>query len=286
MLYSSGTTGRPKGVRRPLRSTCRRASRSRDLRVVGLLRPLRHRRRTSVYLSPAPLYHAAPLAFTSAQHRIGATAVIMRALRSGARAAADPATSGARRRSGCRRTSRRLLALPEAVRKKYDLSSPARRRARGGAVPDPREAADDRVVGRRDRRVLRRHRGRRHADPRAASGSTHPGSVGRHWAGGKVHILDEDGSEITEPTREGAIYFEAPPDPAARFTYHKDDDEDRRDLSRRSLHDRRHRLPRRRGLPVPDRSPVEHDHLGRREHLPAGDREPPRHAPEGRTTSR
>ena len=52
---------------------------------------------------------------------------------------------------------------------------------------------------------------------------THEGSVGRHWSGGKVHFLDEDGSEITEPRKEGAIYFEAPPDPAARFKYHKDD---------------------------------------------------------------
>ncbi len=38
-----------------------------------------------------------------------------------------------------------------------------------------------------------------------------------------MHILDEDGSEIEEPMREGAIFFEAPPDPKARFNYYKDD---------------------------------------------------------------
>jgi acyl-coenzyme A synthetase/AMP-(fatty) acid ligase len=37
-----------------------------------------------------------------------------------------------------------------------------------------------------------------------------------------VHILDEDGKEIETPGKEGAIYFDAPPDPAARFSYHKD----------------------------------------------------------------
>jgi long-chain acyl-CoA synthetase len=48
------------------------------------------------------------------------------------------------------------------------------------------------------------------------------GSVGRHWAGGKVYILDEEGRPIAEPNREGAVYFEAPADPVARFAYHKD----------------------------------------------------------------
>ena len=40
---------------------------------------------------------------------------------------------------------------------------------------------------------------------RAQEWLTHEGSVGRHWAGGKVHFLDEYGGEITEPDKEGAI---------------------------------------------------------------------------------
>jgi len=47
--------------------------------------------------------------------------------------------------------------------------------------------------------------------------------VGRHWAGGKVFILDEDGNEISEPGVDGSVYFEAPEDPGARFRYHKDE---------------------------------------------------------------
>jgi acyl-coenzyme A synthetase/AMP-(fatty) acid ligase len=58
---------------------------------------------------------------------------------------------------------------------------------------------------------------------RAQEWLAHEGSVGRHWAGGKLHILDEEGREIEKPRQEGAIYFEAPPDPAARFKYYKDD---------------------------------------------------------------
>jgi long-chain acyl-CoA synthetase len=37
-----------------------------------------------------------------------------------------------------------------------------------------------------------------------------------------VHVLDEDGRELTEPGKEGAIYFDAPADPEARFSYYKD----------------------------------------------------------------
>jgi long-chain acyl-CoA synthetase len=59
---------------------------------------------------------------------------------------------------------------------------------------------------------------------RSAEWLEHPGSVGKHWAGGKVFILDEEGNEVTKPRQEGAVYFPANPDPNARFKYHKDDE--------------------------------------------------------------
>src|SRR4029450_7176611 len=58
---------------------------------------------------------------------------------------------------------------------------------------------------------------------RAKDWLAHEGSVGRHWAGGKVHILDEEGRAIEAPRQGGAIYFEAPPAPSARSRYPKDD---------------------------------------------------------------
>ena len=73
MLYSSGTTGRPKGIRRamtfpPLGEPLRAATPL--LQGLGV-------RAGSVYITPAPLYHAAPLAWSMGAQRLGATVVVM-----------------------------------------------------------------------------------------------------------------------------------------------------------------------------------------------------------------
>jgi long-chain acyl-CoA synthetase len=74
MLYSSGTTGMPKGITRefpnePLESSA--------TAVEGLLQMLFGVDETKTYLSPAPMYHAAPLRFCLAMHSLGATIVAM-----------------------------------------------------------------------------------------------------------------------------------------------------------------------------------------------------------------
>ena len=71
MLYSSGTTGRPKGVRRPLPARAGRATSSRSMAYASGCVALFGMKEGDVYLSPAPLYHAAPLAFSlgAASHR-------------------------------------------------------------------------------------------------------------------------------------------------------------------------------------------------------------------------
>ncbi|MGB7974868.1 MAG: AMP-binding protein [Roseiarcus sp.] len=73
MLYSSGTTGRPKGVLRPLL----KQPPAQPHPLVAALGKLWRFRQGQVYLSPAPLYHAAPLTGVSATIRSGGTAVIM-----------------------------------------------------------------------------------------------------------------------------------------------------------------------------------------------------------------
>ncbi len=73
MLYSSGTTGRPKGVYVPPEST--------DIAFVSSLLKVCMGAfgmgEDTVYLSPGPLYHAAPLRFAMAVMRLGGTVVVM-----------------------------------------------------------------------------------------------------------------------------------------------------------------------------------------------------------------
>jgi long-chain acyl-CoA synthetase len=73
MLYSSGTTGRPKGVLRALPDNLP----SQPLPLTGLLQQLWQCEEGMVYLSPAPLYHSAPLANVTMVIRNGGTAIVM-----------------------------------------------------------------------------------------------------------------------------------------------------------------------------------------------------------------
>jgi len=118
MLYSSGTTGRPKGILRPLPEEAP----SQPLAVMGFVRFMFGFREGLRYLSPAPLYHSAPQASVSATIRFGGTAVIMERF--------DPEQwlqlVEKHRVTHCQMVPTmfsRLLKLPEEVRTKYDLSS-------------------------------------------------------------------------------------------------------------------------------------------------------------------
>ena len=62
MLYSSGTTGRPKGIKRPLPT---HGIAEYDERTKAMMVSHYDYRPDMVYLSPAPMYHAAPLAFSN-----------------------------------------------------------------------------------------------------------------------------------------------------------------------------------------------------------------------------
>ena len=73
MLYSSGTTGRPKGVFAPPESPLIDASTS----LIEVCKNIYGINAESIYLSPAPLYHAAPLRFNMVAMRLGATCVVM-----------------------------------------------------------------------------------------------------------------------------------------------------------------------------------------------------------------
>lgn len=118
MLYSSGTTGRPKGIIRPLPEN----PPSQPLPLFHFLNNLWQCKEGMRYLSPAPLYHAAPQANVALTVRNGGTVVIMEQF--------DPeqclALIEQHRITHIQLVPTmfsRMLKLPEAVRKRYDLGS-------------------------------------------------------------------------------------------------------------------------------------------------------------------
>ena len=218
MLYSSGTTGKPKGVRRALPRIP--AGHPSVLAGVVGLAALFGITEKDTYLTPAPLYHAAPIGFTSSMQRIGATAVVMRRFdaEDALRTIQDQKVTAAQ---FVPTHFRRLTSLPEEVRRRYDLST--LKVAIHAAAPCPVPLKEAMIAWWGDA-IMEYYGGTEGGGTiiKAKEWLAHKGSVGRHWTGGVVHLLDENGVEFDEPGREGAVYFDAPADPAARFAYHKD----------------------------------------------------------------
>jgi long-chain acyl-CoA synthetase len=211
MLYSSGTTGRPKGVLRPLP----------DMTAAEgfALRQAVNRYEfgpDTVYLSPAPIYHAAPLAFVLSVLSWGGTVVMME--RFDAEAALDAIAHHRITHSQWVPTMFvRMLKLPEEARQGRDLSS--HRVAIHAAAPCPVDV----------KRTMIEWWGPILYEYYAGTegmGSTfitseewlaHPGSVGQA-ALGVLRICDEEGREL--PVGEsGLVYFERE---APTFEYHND----------------------------------------------------------------
>ena len=100
MLYSSGTTGRPKGVRYKIP---RQIVGAQPLEM-GMMTAVWRMDEHSVYLSPAPLYHSAPLFYCMSTMRLGGTAIVMEQFDPERPSSASSATAS-RTASGCRRCS-------------------------------------------------------------------------------------------------------------------------------------------------------------------------------------
>ncbi|PXY30757.1 acyl-CoA synthetase [Prauserella flavalba] len=211
MLYSSGTTGRPKGIRVALPE--------RQIDEPGdLLRPLLEAMygfdSGIVYLSPAPVYHAAPLRFGACVHAVGGTLVMMERFEPEAALRAIQ-TYRVTHSQWVPTMFVRMLKLPEDVRTRYDLSS--HRVAVHAAAPCPEEV----------KRAMMDWWGPilyEYYSSTEGAGLTFispqewlakPGSVGRAGLG-ILHVCADNGDELP-PGEIGTVYFERDEVP---FSYH------------------------------------------------------------------
>jgi len=211
MFYSSGTTGKPKGVLKELPDAPFGTLNRIESNMVRLFEFDDSAR----FFTPAPLYHGAPSAWTVGAQQIGGTAVIPRRF---------DAEETLRYIQDYRITHAqfvpthfiRMLKLPEEVRKKYDLSS--LQMVSHSAAPCPVEVKEKMMdwLG----PIIHEYYGQSEGTGMTSIGPhewlEHKGSVGRA-AFGAVHIVDDDGNKL--PTGEvGHIMFEGDND----FQYHKE----------------------------------------------------------------
>jgi acyl-CoA synthetase (AMP-forming)/AMP-acid ligase II len=211
MMYSSGTTGRPKGVKTALPE----GSITSLMPVMAFMSSLYGFNAHTIFLSTSPLYHAAGLRYCLVAGHAGATAIIMERF--------DPQeTLALIERHRVTHVSLvptmfvRLLKLPPETRARYDLSSLQRViHGTGPCGRDVKQAMIDWLGP-----ILFENYGATEGNGLCALDSqewlAHPGAVGKAVVG-RIHILDPDFREC--PLGEdGLVYFEGGP----RFEYHND----------------------------------------------------------------
>ncbi|HUH85316.1 MAG TPA: AMP-binding protein [Stellaceae bacterium] len=211
MLYSSGTTGRPKGILRPLPQNAP----SEPLPLFDFLVKLWRYREDMIYLSPAPLYHSAPQAAVALTIRMGGTAVIMEHF--------DPerylALIERHRVTHSQLVPTmfsRLLKLPEAVRRRYDLSS--LEIAIHAAAPCPVAVKEQMIAwwGPIIQEYYGATEGLGFSACDSAEWLAHRGTVGRVLLG-ELHVLDEAMQPVRQGT-PGTLWFKT----ATAFEYFND----------------------------------------------------------------
>ncbi|WP_073976641.1 AMP-binding protein, partial [Erythrobacter donghaensis] len=212
MLYSSGTTGRPKGVRLPLPEDGDIAASN---TLVMLAQGAFGFGPDSIYLSPAPLYHAAPLRWCMSVHKLGGTVIVMEKF--------DPEAALQLIERYKVNVSQwvpthftRMLKLPEEVRTRYDVSSLKSAVHAAAPCPVPVKQAMIDWWGPVLKEYYAGTEGNGFTFISSEDWLTHQGSVGRSLLG-TIRICDEEGKEVPART-EGTVYFEG----GGKFEYHND----------------------------------------------------------------
>jgi long-chain acyl-CoA synthetase len=218
MLYSSGTTGRPKGIRPPLPD--RQVDEPGDS-MVALFGDRIGLGPDAVFLSPAPLYHAAPLRLCATVQALGGTVVVMEKF-DAEQALATIERYRVTHSQWVPTMFVRMLKLPPEVRDRYDVSS--LRVAVHAAAPCPTEVKKQMMDWWGP--ILREYysstevAGMTWVDP--DEWLSHPGSVGRSILG-TLRVCDESGNELPAGA-VGTVYFERDARP---FEYHNDPEKTR-----------------------------------------------------------
>lgn len=213
MLYSSGTTGRPKGIL-PAPPPTPDIDAPNGLMMIAQgffgLGP------DSVYLSTAPLYHAAPLSWTMTLHRLGGTIVLMHKFDA---EAALAHIERYRCNAGQFVPTHfvRMLKLPHEARARYDISSMRVAIHAAAPCPVPVKRAMIEWWGPVIDEYYAGSEGNGFTAIKSVEWLSHPGSVGRALGEAQLHICDEDGNELSSRS-EGVVFFEG----SRNFEYHND----------------------------------------------------------------
>ncbi|MBP7065789.1 acyl-CoA synthetase [Ferrovibrio sp.] len=212
MLYSSGTTGRPKGVK-PAFGGEKLGWVSPTLLL--LCQKMCGMTADSIYLSPAPLYHAAPLRFCMTAVALGGSVIVMEKFDA-------ESFLGLVQQYRVTQTQLvptmfvRMLKLPDAIRQRFDISS--LRAAVHAAAPCPVEVKQQ-MIDWWGPILIEYYAGTEGNGVTiidSAAWLEHRGSVGRSLVG-EIKILDDAGAELP-PGQVGSIYFAGGP----AFSYHND----------------------------------------------------------------
>jgi fatty-acyl-CoA synthase len=211
MLYSSGTTGRPKGVKWPLVQT----PAGQATMLVQLLGPLFSYDANCRYLSPAPLYHAAPLRHSMTVIKLGGTVFVMESF-DALRALQTIESRKITHAQWVPTMFVRMLKLPDELRHSVDVST--LKVAIHAAAPCPVDVKE-KMIEWWGPVLVEYYAGTENNGfccITAQEWMQHRGSVGRATQG-ILHICNDAGDEL--PTGEaGLVYFSDGP----QFTYHQD----------------------------------------------------------------
>ncbi len=213
MLYSSGTTGRPKGVKWEQAD----APAGRRTMLVDLLGDLFQYDANTRYLSPAPLYHAAPLRHTMTVIKLGGCVTVMQKFNE-ERALELIEAEQITHSQWVPTMFIRMLKLPDETRLKYDCSS--LEVAIHAAAPCP-VATKEAMIDWWGPVLHEYYAGTENNGFCALTTEEwlqHKGSVGKALMG-QIHICDDDGNELPAGS-SGVIYFSD----GHPFSYHNDPD--------------------------------------------------------------